>query len=112
MRISYWSSDVCSSDLFRFGQQPETGPIAEGAARLRPARRGDEAAPVGGKQALAPPHAVLLIEQPEPREIARAGPDLARPDIIAVLVMLAKGDRKSAVLGKRVSVRVNLGGCR
>src|SRR3546814_9135255 len=67
--------------------------MAEGAARLRPARRGDEAAPVGGKQTLAPPHAVILIEQPEPREIARAGPDLARQDIIAVLVMLGKGPR-------------------
>src|SRR3546814_16518826 len=67
--------------------------MAEGAARLRPARRGDEAAPVGGKQTRAPPHAVILIEQPEPREIARAGPDLARQDIIAVLVMLGNGPR-------------------
>src|SRR3546814_7534788 len=106
MRISYWSSDVCSSDLFRLGQQPETSPIAEGAARLRPARRGDEAAPVGGKQTLAPPHAVILIEQPEPREIARAGPDLARQDIIAVLVMLGQGPRHAEPVDRK-STRLN-----
>src|SRR3546814_12158711 len=85
MRISDWSSDVCSSDL----QAPS--PV-----------RGAERTPVAGwrhgwRQAVFRPTAPRAYGWPAPwrRECADA-----------------RGDRKSVVLGKSVSVRVDLGGRR
>src|SRR3546814_12718571 len=78
MRISDWSSDVCSSDLRRFRQRAVAG------AEIVEAER----------------HALIL----------EAGDD--RADQRRILEQRAFGDRKSVVLGKSVSVRVDLGGRR
>src|SRR3546814_12116865 len=87
MRISDWSSDVCSSDLL---------------AHARPgghARRGVRArAPLVWRRAAAAPAGT-----PEARTPA-ATHRAARRHV--------RGDRKSVVVGKSVSVRVDLGGRR
>src|SRR3546814_18429664 len=86
MRISYWSSDVCSSDLLRHRWRKRLGQDDADARRARAAaaryRRG------------AHPRRTAA---PRRRWHARAQIDR---------------DRKSDVLGKSVSVRVDLGGRR
>src|SRR3546814_17533153 len=89
MRISDWSSDVCSSDLgvsHRYAEDValpdefESGPVEDISAEilLRP-----------------------------------GGPSPTEPTIFRVPAdMLVCKDRKSVVLGKSVSVRVDLGGRR
>src|SRR3546814_5146220 len=84
MRISDWSSDVCSSDL-RGSGAVAMGAVVAAAAGVRGARR-DLARAVRSFAAAGD-----------------AGPAPARP---------ARGDRKSVAQGKRVSVRVDLGGRR
>src|SRR3546814_20028827 len=93
MRISDWSSDVCSSDLDRTGTRVDRTIVgtAEGTEVL--AR---EAALRCHKRATV---AILIGEN----EVA-AAPLL--PEALAEL------DRKSVVQGKSVSVRVDLGGRR
>src|SRR3546814_13395923 len=87
MRISDWSSDVCSSDLE--GQE---------VLQLRPVEPGgNEAAGDAGDQALQQNAAGARIEI----GIGRTGRDDK-----------AGEDRKSVVEGKSVSVRVDLGGRR
>src|SRR3546814_20537535 len=98
MRISDWSSDVCSSDL----GEPAYGRANETFAR-----------PVGcqqrQQQALAVPRPVpVLIEAADDhahRRLFDAGAAVGDHDI-------ARLDRKSVVSGKGVSVRVDLGGRR
>src|SRR3546814_14857226 len=89
MRISDWSSDVCSSDLVADdGTSPADGgaePIRKGAG-VPPRRR------PGGPRAV-----------PRLRRLLRPGP-AGRPQDAE--------DRKSVVSGKSVSVRVDLGGRR
>src|SRR3546814_15359403 len=95
MRISDWSSDVCSSDLVqrpgpRDGVQPDRPREARPPVREDPHRRG------------------------------RYGPDPGRARHRRVLVgaggrrsdSARGGERKSVVLGKSVLVRVDLGGRR
>src|SRR3546814_4365751 len=92
LRISDWSADVCSSDL----RPPAAGGRLTGGCRhaqlrgLRrgPGNRGPEGAEADGTAA-PQPHALLL-------------PGRGR----------AADARKSVVSGKRVSVRVDLGGRR
>src|SRR3546814_11065773 len=84
MRISDWSSDVCSSDLFR--------PPAQGR-RYRPdPRRGGRRGRCGAQQQ-------LLLRPPDGFRKA-GGPGRGGQ---------AAGNRKSVVEGKRVSVRIDLG---
>src|SRR3546814_15462917 len=89
LRISDWSSDVCSSDLpgWTF---PSTRPIL--------------AASRASASCLAP---ALNCSRPE---LPGAGwpPWMEIP----AAVELPMGDRKSVVQGKRVTVREDLGGCR
>src|SRR3546814_19147303 len=97
MRISDWSSDVCSSDLGRTSDQADPSfPIplipfipAASLERVmqvhRPLRIGAAAATVAG--------AVVVDLQPRLQRQARL-------------------DRKSVVKGKSVSIRVDLGGRR
>src|SRR3546814_11491049 len=123
MRISDWSSDVCSSDLTRLGLLPLDGEAAAAspeACRLRrlpavgDARRGDRRAarlravlqarllprePLGGAVPVARRHVV-------PRRAAR-GAGGHRP-----LRAQPRRDRKSVVSGKSVDGRVSLGGRR
>src|SRR3546814_17559280 len=86
MRISDWSSDVCSSDLIGFAESPGEDrehagreQASGGNARLRPAR--PEAAPcgiamLGGEQHRAAPFAAdrESLDQPQDDERDR-GPD-------------------------------------
>src|SRR3546814_14786965 len=80
LRISDWSSDVCSSDL------PSRNPPYE----LHPRREHPE---IGAAK-------VQVVAE----RLAFAGNDVGAP--------CARGDRKSVVSGKSVSVRVDLGGRR
>src|SRR3546814_15508096 len=94
MRISDWSSDVCSSDLDaqRRRCSDETGDEAGG----KRSRNADRAGPA---RARTPIHARRPIQRHgEPRRLRRC--------------VFRSGDRKSVVSGKSVSVRVDLGGRR
>src|SRR3546814_18319996 len=86
MRISDWSSDVCSSDLVRFR------PLAEHVDRAGPGE------------------VAVLRGDADPQRVVTVGlqVDVER----AAHVVLPAGDRKSVVSGKSVSVRVDLGGRR
>src|SRR3546814_21023197 len=96
MRISDWSSDVCSSDLARQAEdaaQPETTDASDERPNRRRAPR--RAAAPSPQLELTPPENAEE-EAPKPRRRTRR----------------AQGDRKSVVEGKSVSVRVDLGGGR
>src|SRR3546814_12858929 len=90
MRISDWSSDVCSSDLARRQLRQRDGTVKRILVFF------------GGSDTMnQTPKAVEAIKQ------------LKRPDIaVDVVVGGAYQDRKSVVEGKSVSVRVDLGGRR
>src|SRR3546814_17605094 len=95
MRISDWSSDVCSSDLSRpagHHRDPDLRPAAGGAAA--PGRH-------SSIRAGRPPR----LGAPLPRPLAARRRDLDR------IRAVAQPDRKSVVLGKSVPVRFALGGC-
>src|SRR3546814_13425820 len=85
-RISDWSSDVCSSDLYLAGgieeHDADTRPIG---ARIAGMRR---------------------------RHCVRCGAGSAETGASAMPLPSSEADRKSVVLGKSVSVRVDLGGRR
>src|SRR3546814_19084230 len=104
MRISDWSSDVCSSDLFRLDARQRTRRIAAGGADQ--VRR----------------QALLVVEQNLEKVLRRQalvvgaqGKRLRRLNEAARTVgvfLEIHSDRKSVVEGKSVSVRVDLGGRR
>src|SRR3546814_20533831 len=96
MRISDWSSDVCSSDLSAITDAGTAlaRRLAHDPARLR-ARGADHA----GRQ-LHPDR------QPRQPDRGRARRERRRE------ARLPGADRKSVVCGKSVSVRVDLGGAR
>src|SRR3546814_12463623 len=98
MRISDWSSDVCSSDLRK------VSPIAAGSGLLL--RRGG----LGGRGGR------FRAGRGDLRRAAEPGDRLDRifelEVLDAFLFEILGGDRKSVVEGKRVSVRVDLGGRR
>src|SRR3546814_17442909 len=106
MRISDWSSDVCSSDLALIEDAATLGDLGRMRAMLAVTRRAIAADP-------ADPRAYYL----QAVLAARAG----RFDLARVLLQKTGGtlngmaavlDRKSVVSGKSVSVRVDLGGRR
>src|SRR3546814_20189279 len=104
MRISDWSSDVCSSDLRRLltpsnfpssrcndGEPPQKFPWTQATTQLRrDARRVDG----GARDRLVPDHRRGVDRRQEPTRLPH------------------QRDRKSVVKGKSVSVRVDLGGSR
>src|SRR3546814_19378609 len=91
MRISDWSSDVCSSDLSRRGHGEE-----------RAARAQDCRAPAV-RSSLRRHHRRDHRRQPQPQ---------AGTDRRSTATAGRSADRKSVVWGKSVSVRVELGGRR
>src|SRR3546814_12366160 len=98
MRISDWSSDVCSSDLTIFVARTDRMGIARQIADLRdalvqawPVTIFPEGTTSGADELLAFKASLLAALEPPP------------PGVI---------DRKSVVSGKSVSVRVDLGGRR
>src|SRR3546814_19904109 len=94
MRISDWSSDVCSSDLDREG---EPRLLCGDAGRQRHPRR-----PHRGPARRRPP---LQLPLGQRRTSA------ARPPIVELcLTGQAPLDRKTAVMGKLEAVRVGIGG--
>src|SRR3546814_14834089 len=100
MRISDWSSDVCSSDLL----WAFLNPSLRGASRSNPARW----IATSGCAGLAMTRHFNLLPRsqlhPLPAELQR----------VAVKLLVGRDgvDRKSVVEGKSVSVRVDLGGGR
>src|SRR3546814_18451587 len=113
MRISDWSSDVCSSDLA--GAQARRAPAWRLALRLPP-----PACEVGKPGALhrlrarsAPHRAAAIAARLRASRGARTqrrGVALRRR-AVAALSTTTGTDRKSVVWGKSVTVRVDLGGC-
>src|SRR3546814_16955248 len=91
MRISDWSSDVCSSDL-----PAAAGRAAApaGSARSRPRRTGARRRPPRPAAGYGPARGRDSADPPSPRPPGR------------------RTDRKSVVSGKSVSVRVDLVGRR
>src|SRR3546814_11891414 len=115
MRISDWSSDVCSSDLSVLYRRPrlESPHFGDKAARKR-GRPAAVAVDMGiadfdiGQPLTTPEYPAMQGESgaakaADPR---RDGDQFVKPRR-GVIVDL---DRKSVVLGKSVSVRVDLGG--
>src|SRR3546814_16144253 len=101
MRISDWSSDVCSSDLLYLFVEHGVARGFDGASVLILPKCGEISAPVVFTiplQLLAYHVAVLR------------GTDVDQPRNLAKSVTVE--DRKSVVSGKSVSVRVDLGGSR
>src|SRR3546814_15362627 len=92
MRISDWSSDVCSSDLRA---------VSHGAGRR--AGRVVGRARLAARDQRARGQARLVCDDPAARRAAR--PERRQLDVHVP-------DRKSVVEGKSVSVRVDLGGVR
>src|SRR3546814_14423680 len=98
MRISDWSSDVCSSDLGDVESQPD-----------KRARR-DGCEPGGDQQRAAPAHG---RREERMRERDGGRPDDYRDEQPETALALHQPrDRKSVVSGTSVSVRVDLGGRR
>src|SRR3546814_16213850 len=93
MRISDWSSDVCSSDLELHSTSPNG--VQGSLARLR-ARRGHVVATVRGERI----GSFGCVRRGTPRAAPLKGG----------VVLRSSRDRKSVVEGKSVSVRVDLGG--
>src|SRR3546814_13347992 len=100
MRISDWSSDVCSSDLQFLQRVVVQRCLADRMAETQVV--GDRAR---DRTPVAPAHRHVVAQVPagqRPKQVAGAV-DHPQP---------GEEDRKSVVEGKSVSVRVNLGGRR
>src|SRR3546814_18523656 len=122
MRISDWSSDVCSSDLeiaaasaswsddaaaTLFAAGIAARFAAPGLSALWALTRFDLYAP-GLEQAGLGPDRGFYAQGANDRELLAMCEDALRDGALACVV--AAVDRKSVVLGKSVSVRVDLGG--
>src|SRR3546814_16359159 len=92
MRISDWSSDVCSSDLLTLHRIALAGQ-----------ERDDRGRQVGLTHGHALGAGLESAFRKKKGRSSRSGLSVSR---------LARTDRKSVVEGKRVSVRVDLGGSR
>src|SRR3546814_15606564 len=120
MRISDWSSDVCSSDLIGIVAQAKDRLAGRAVGDGHPAvivgdAVGRPAQPVFGAVLLDHREPALIDELIEPGRARRAGArlgaqpafDLRLPEQI---VEVDSGERKSVVSGQSASVRVNIGG--
>src|SRR3546814_11571194 len=102
MRISDWSSDVCSSDLFECRRGRRTRGVDVVRHRPRPE--------LGDRQhrTLTPPANATTTDLAGARP--RRAP--AQPRTHCANVPYRYGDRKSVVSGKSVSVSLDIGGRR
>src|SRR3546814_18743344 len=114
MRISDWSSDVCSSDLIGYAQ---IGAAIDAAAkqgelidRLHIDRRGAEFAGFTTRQNVETEAKLLRIEAEGRGALSPIASQTAAAKAIAVASTQA--NRKSVVLGRRASVRRYLVGRR
>src|SRR3546814_17848189 len=99
MRISDWSSDVCSSDLKPAPAETETNATPDAAETAEAVTTAAAATDLAAVAAAAMPAAAKPAKPVETPQI-RAGHDTAA------------ADRKSVVEGKEGAVRVKLGGRR
>src|SRR3546814_18363664 len=99
MRISDWSSDVCSSDLLRMVSRHIC------ACRSAPSTNPLIAAVIPMIVAAARMISVVV-------RLAELSARVRRPKMLDGAIVGDVRDRKSVVKGKRVSVRVDLGGRR
>src|SRR3546814_13716039 len=111
MRISDWSSDVCSSDLLALGWFA----VAREPAEREPYREHGHDQDGGKNVQIGSPKTVRSTNLPPARPVDKGNILAAH----AVSVIAEKGDRrcvlldrKSVVEGKSVSVRVDYGGRR
>src|SRR3546814_19764477 len=108
MRISDWSSDVCSSDLFASlysGRAPvDAGAAATGAAGVATASVSSETAPNSLRN--------RITKQPLPFFAAASSFLLAASQLIALTLLRQKRPvhRKRVCKGKSASVCVDIGG--
>src|SRR3546814_17405608 len=100
MRISDWSSDVCSSDLIGLVAGIEMAPRA-GAPGARAAEAFQKCFDSG-----------LMVRYTGDTLAVSPPPILEESQIAEMFQSIGKVDRKRVGEGKRVSVRVDLGGCR
>src|SRR3546814_13547489 len=105
MRISDWSSDVCSSDLFgsACGSAQSTGSAADCCPSVR--IRSVNISAKRPEKLPRPGLASVSLAPSDSASIAAGPPSTQFDDRIST-------DRKSVVAGKSVSVRVDLGGRR
>src|SRR3546814_11156591 len=111
MRISDWSSDVCSSDLRidplrrpgrGLGRHAQDHPLRP-AAQTQPRRDGEGRGRTGRRaEAEGPPVGIST----------RRGPQILTTTILELPMAGQDPTRKSVVKGKSVSVRVDIGGRR
>src|SRR3546814_14078855 len=99
MRISDWSSDVCSSDLPTTGPNAALGQSIAYAANLALLDSGNR-------------RVRLTVYNTAGGAAAAAQRALAEGNRLFLGPLLAPEDRKSVVSGKSVSVRLDLGGPR
>src|SRR3546814_15158735 len=105
MRISDWSSDVCSSDLSATGLLVDLPTAQNGRSITAYAARKRGS----GKVGLTPRQTEVLRLVAKGKSNKEVGRDLG---MLEGTVKAQLRDRKDAVEGKRVSVRVDLGGRR
>src|SRR3546814_19147338 len=105
MRISDWSSDVCSSDLNREGNMRSTLRFVSVAAVTAML-----AAVPGSAQKTTGPKERYEMDVATASGFAAMAAGGRKPGVGSVMGMMFGGDRKSVVEGKRVSVRGDLGG--
>src|SRR3546814_20134969 len=115
MRISDWSSDVCSSDLFLDLKARQPSRSSHAAAI---AARYSATAVAPNSQYASPPMIRMAPSRSKGLEMKNGAPKTVRTKRAAVTANGATAtynqtsDRKSVVAGKSVSVGVDLGGRR
>src|SRR3546814_19612140 len=123
MRISDWSSDVCSSDLRAGGDDGTQSYGADAPLRLPAAARVRAEGfltmpgilwlasyPKSGNTWMRAFLANLILDHPEPLPLKRMGEVCPSEPTELWFRPFTKKDRKSVVSGKGVSVSVDLGG--
>src|SRR3546814_14216244 len=106
MRISDWSSDVCSSDLAALGAKL----FQRSSRRVHLTDSGSRFLPHARQIMQDYNLAAQAVAGVKPESLLRVGVLTSFPAML--LERIVTIDRKSVVWGKRVSVRVDLGGGR
>src|SRR3546814_14247211 len=106
MRISDWSSDVCSSDRARSSMSDKQEPEKKGKGKGKPAaEKKAQGKPAAERQASERPSGPR-----QPPRLKTLYEERLRAELMETFGY--KKDRKSVVEGKSVSVRVGIGGRR
>src|SRR3546814_18222690 len=114
MRISDWSSDVCSSDLrgLHLRSRPRRPLHRRTGTRPAPRRRRGRPPDGAGRAALGPSVATATPPPVAPDLVPGSNGPPALPLVEGWMPERVRQDRKSVVAGKSVSVRVGVGGRR